>query len=75
MPTTIQIRNVPDLLHRRIKSRAARDGLSISEFLPGEIGRAAERPTPNELARRLASRVAVKSKISPAEIPREYRGR
>ncbi|MGH7022644.1 MAG: FitA-like ribbon-helix-helix domain-containing protein, partial [Caulobacteraceae bacterium] len=37
MPTMIQIRNVPDDLHRRLKSRAALAGMSLSDFLLGEV--------------------------------------
>ncbi len=41
----IQIRNVPDALHRRLKSRAALAGMSLSDYLLGEIRSVAERPT------------------------------
>ena len=38
MPKMIQIRNVPDPLHRRLKSRAALEGLSLSDFLRKQRG-------------------------------------
>ena len=49
MTTMIQIRNVPDLLHRRLKSRAALAGMSLSDYLLAEIREVAERPTIEEL--------------------------
>jgi plasmid stability protein len=75
MSTMIQIRNVPDVLHRRLKSRASLEGLSLSGYLLREIGQVASRPTLQELAERLAQRTPVKYKVSPAEILREERGR
>jgi plasmid stability protein len=75
MSKMIQIRNVPDVLHRRIKSRAALEGLSLSDFLLKEIQQLAERPTLKELAARLATRTPVQYKISPAQILREERSR
>lgn len=71
----IQIRNVPEVLHRRIKSRAALEGLSLSDFLLKEIQQLAERPTLKELAARMSTRTPVQYKISPAQILREERSR
>ena len=75
MPKMIQIRNVPEVLHRRLKSRAALEGLSLTDFLLKEIEQVAERPTLKELADRLATRTAVHYKVSPAQILREERSR
>ena len=75
MSKMIQIRNVPDTLHRKLKSRAALEGVSLSDLLLKEIEQVAERPTVKELAERLARRAPVKYKISPAEILREERSR
>lgn len=52
----IQIRNVPDDVHRRLKSRAALAGMSLSDYLLNEIRQVAERPSLEELRERLASR-------------------
>jgi plasmid stability protein len=52
----IQIRNVPDALHRQLKSRAALAGMSLSDYLLDELRRAAERPTLDELRARLERR-------------------
>ena len=53
MSARIQIRNVSDALHRRLKSRAALAGMSLSDYLLSEIRRVAERPTLDELRARL----------------------
>jgi plasmid stability protein len=69
---TIQIRDVSEALHRRLKARVAREGLSLSDFLLKEIKHIVERPTP--LSERLATRTTVKYSVSPAQILREQRG-
>lgn len=72
----IQIRNVPEELHRVLKSRAALAGMSLSDFLLAEIRLVAERPTRQELLDRLRSRdrVTVSSSI-PETLEQERRGR
>jgi plasmid stability protein len=52
----IQIRNVPDDVHRRLKARAAEEGVSLSDLLLREAVVLAERPTADELQARLARR-------------------
>jgi len=71
----IQIRNVPEDLHRKLKARAALEGLSLSEYLLAEVRRAAERPTLEELRRRLAALEPVAVRPSPAEVLRRERDR
>jgi len=73
MSKMIQIRNVPDRLHRRLKARAAHDGLSLSDYLLRELRRSAERPTGEEMAARLEELDAVAPSLSPAEAVREER--
>jgi plasmid stability protein len=75
MPKMIQVRNVPDKLHRKLKSRAASQGLSLSDFVLREMEHVAECPTMKELAERLARRTPMQYKISPAAILRQHRGR
>lgn len=53
MPKMIQLRNVPDALHRKLKARAAMAGMSLSDYLTAEIRRVAERPTLEEMRERL----------------------
>ena len=56
MTTMIQIRNVAGRLHRELKARAAREGMSLSDYLLREIREVAERPTLAEMRARLHSR-------------------
>lgn len=53
--TSLQIRNVPDELHRRLKARAALEGQSLSEYALSELRRAMQRPTRGELMERVAA--------------------
>jgi plasmid stability protein len=55
----IQVRNVPDDLHRALKERAAREGTTMSDLVLGELVRLERRPSPEELLARLASRAPV----------------
>jgi plasmid stability protein len=71
----IQIRNVPDRLHRRLKARAALAGMTLSDYLRIEIERILERPTRAELAQRIAERDPVELEPPAAEIVREERER
>ncbi len=73
MPTMIQIRNVPDALHRRLKSRAALAGMSLSDYLLGEIREVAERPTLGELRARLQRRSGVTPSPPPVQAVRAER--
>lgn len=70
----IQIRNVPDPLHRELKARAARAGMSLSDYLLDVVRRAAERPEPDELRRRVRERSQVYLSESPADAVRAERG-
>ncbi len=73
MPSTIQNRDVPLALRLRLKARAALAGMSLSDYLIGEIGETAERPTLEELRARLASRGAADPPVGPAEAVRAER--
>jgi plasmid stability protein len=53
----IQVRNVPELLHRRLKARAATTGMSLSDYLLGELREIADRPTLAEFRERLHTRM------------------
>jgi antitoxin FitA len=75
MGTMVQIRNVPDALHRRLKSRAALAGMSLSDYLLSEIRQVAERPTLDELRARLRSRTETAPSVPPAEAVRAERDR
>lgn len=73
MPVMVQIRNVPDLMHRKLKARAALAGMSLSDYLLAELRRSLERPTREEILERLARRAPVKLRPSPAEAVRAER--
>jgi plasmid stability protein len=75
MTTMIQIRNVPDGLHRRLKSRAALAGMSLSDYLLSEIRQVAARPTLDELRARLEQRPGVTLTMEPAQAVRAERDR
>jgi plasmid stability protein len=75
MGTMVQIRNVPDALHRRLKSCAALAGMSLSDYLLREIRQVAERPTIEELRARLHSRTDTTPSVAPAEAVRAERDR
>ena len=73
MSKMIQLRHVPDDLHRKLKARAALVGVSLSDYLLQEVRRVAERPTLVELRNRLAHRTSITLTISPAKAVRAER--
>ena len=73
MSKMIQLRNVPDPLHRGLKARAAMAGMSLSDYLLAEIQEIAEKPTLAELRERLHTRKPVSAKIDSARLVREAR--
>jgi plasmid stability protein len=73
MSTMVQVRNVPDALHRKLKARAALAGMSLSEYILAELKRSLERPTRQEFLDKLAQRTQVKLKTSPADAVRAER--
>ena len=73
MSKMIQLRNVPDALHRTLKARAAMAGMSLSDYLLTEIKEVAERPTLAELRERLHKRKAVAVELDTARLMTEER--
>ena len=71
----IQIRNVPEPIHRKLKARAAMAGMSLSDYLLAELRRSTERPARQELLDRLARRAPVTPRVSPAAAVRAERER
>lgn len=69
----IQLRNVPDSLHRTLKAQAALAGMSLSDYLLAEVRRLAERPTVEQLRERLRSRSSFAGAVSAAEAVRRER--
>lgn len=75
MSKMIQLRNVPNGLHRVLKSWAAVAGKSLSDYLIVELRRHAEYPTVEELRQRLRARTRVRPTVPPAQMIREERDR
>jgi antitoxin FitA len=73
MFSMIQIRNVPVSMHRELKARAARAGMSLSDYLLKVIGEAADRPEPAELMRRVRELPPVYPTESAADAVRAER--
>jgi len=73
MSKMIQLRNVPDVLHGRLKARAAIAGMSLSDYLLIEIREIAERPTLAELRERLHRREPVSVDLDTARLVRKER--
>jgi plasmid stability protein len=73
MSKMIQVRNVPDGVHRTLKAQAALAGMSLSDFLLAELRTVAERPTVAELRERVRRRSRVASSVSAAEAVRRER--
>jgi plasmid stability protein len=69
----IQIRNVPDALHRKLKSRAAESGRTLSDYLLAEVERLAARPTRDEMMTRIHGRRRLTLKTPAAVVIREER--
>jgi hypothetical protein len=69
----IQIRNVPPELHRKLKAKAAKLGMSLSEYLLDGARRDADIPTPEEMRERLARLKPYKGKESPTAALRAER--
>ena len=73
MSKMIQIRNVPDDLHAKLKARAAMAGTSLSEFILRELTASAKEPTIDEIIKRLEKFEPVDPQPSAAEMIREER--
>lgn len=75
MATSLQIRNIPPALHKRLKARAAQEGVSMSRYALRQIERALERPTRRELLDAIRSQPKVELDRPVADILREERDR
>ena len=71
--TMVQIRNVPSDFHRRLKARAALEGMSMSDYILREVGKALERPTRAEVLERLRNRPVRRLKRNAADLIRTER--
>ncbi len=73
MSIMIQVRNVPDPMHRKLKARAAMMGTSMSEYILRELARSLERPTRDEWLARLAEMASLPAAPDFAAMVREER--
>ena len=71
--TMVQIRNVPGEFHRRLKARAAIEGMSMSDYILRELGKALDRPTRQAVLDRLRAQPERRLKRSAAAIIRAER--
>jgi plasmid stability protein len=69
----VQIRNVPPKIHKTLKARAAKKGMSLSEYLLREMTELAERPTDEEFFAWLSKRSRVHLSEDPADTIRRIR--
>jgi hypothetical protein len=74
MSTMIQIRHVPDSLHRKLKVRAATEGLSLSDYVLRQVKQAASQPTMDEILERIARQPRAKLRGSVVDDIRALRG-
>lgn len=71
--TMVQIRNVPADFHRRLKARAAVEGMSMSDYILRELGKSLDRPTRQEVLDRLRRGPHRRLAQAPAELIRAER--
>lgn len=73
MSKMIQLRDVPEQVHSTLKARAAREGMSLSDYLKRELERTAERPTMREWLELTQRARPIPAKRSAAQVVRELR--
>ncbi len=66
MGKLVQVRDVPETVHRTLKARAALSGISLSEYLRAELALIASRPSPDEVLARLRA-------LPPLDVPKRDR--
>jgi plasmid stability protein len=73
MSKMIQVRDVPERVHSVLKARAAREGMSLSDFIKKELESSAQRPTMREWLESTRQAKPIPTKRSAAQIVRELR--
>lgn len=71
--TMVQVRNVPVEMHRRLKARAATEGLTMSDFIRRELTKVLEHPPREEVLERLRARAPRRLRMRPADALRAER--
>ncbi len=76
MSKLVQIKNVPEAVHRTLKARAAQAGMTLSDYLLKEISDVAARPALEEILARLKARGPISKPFdSAAAVRAEREGR
>lgn len=75
MSRMIQIRHVPEDIHRRLKAQASLEGMTLSDYLLREVTRLSAQPTLEEIRSRLAELSPVKTRVPVAAMLRQERER
>ena len=73
MSSLVQVRNVPAELHRRLKVRAASEGMSMSDYVLRELKKALDRPTREEILDRLRAQPVRRLERRAADVIRAER--
>lgn len=73
MSKMIQVRDVPEHVHRTLKARAAREGVSLSDLIKRELERAAERPSMREWLERTQQAKPIRTRRTAAQVVRDLR--
>jgi antitoxin FitA len=73
MSKMIQVRDVPEHVHSTLKARAAREGMSLSDFIKRELEQTAKRPTIQDWLERTRQAKPIARKRTAAQAVRELR--
>lgn len=73
MPSSLQIRDVPDEVHDAVRVRAAQAGKSVSQYLLDVVGDAVRRPTMIDVVKRAEELAALDAGADPADVQRVLR--
>lgn len=71
--TMVQIRNVPVDFHRRLKARAAMEGMSMSDYILREVKKSLDRPSRADVLARIRERKTPKLSVDVARLIRDGR--
>jgi len=73
MPKMLQVRNVPDRVHRELKRRAARRGMTLSAYVLEELVRMEEELPFDEWVEEVRKHPRVRLRSSVADVVRQGR--
>jgi plasmid stability protein len=73
MNKMVQIRNVPEKLHRKLKARAAAQGMTLTDYVAALIRRDLQRPSATEWMQGLESRTKLHLDPRPEDVVRQDR--